>query len=145
MSTSKYIVNIDELIDALKQLTNFEELQNLLSLLQDSIGRGDFFSHNMSNNIPALAGSYEQVFHSREPVSLRAITFACTGYNKQDCVSMIVDGKTHIDRIHTKELGQYKDFFNAITGNEVKVIYHNVSGHSKMFWCDIDYFIPQEK
>ncbi len=148
---AKHIINMDELKARLNQAINEAILEKLNELIESfQINNNTtkiFFSKDMSLNIPAIKAEYVSKFIATKALHICGITFSQTGYNKTDCISLLVNDNLIIDKIYSKELGQYKDFSNAVKveeDEEVKVIFHNDSGHSKIFFCEIDYIHEEE-
>lgn len=153
----KIVLNWDELVGVVENpppadlFTEIDEkIKQLLEaiafnnrLMEDSV----VFSADLSIDIPAIPDVYKNTFSYTESeldCYLTGLTVACTGYNIEDYVDFYVNGTRIIHAMTLKELGQYKDFKNYIYVKKDDIIvieYHNLSGHSKMFFCDLDYIV----
>lgn len=164
MGIAKYIVNIDEFAqsfqdivmtpelstESLEQLFR-EKLDEIIALLKQLIQPNQnqtFKSVDMSKHIPAIVNTFIISKNFEQDVYLTGITFSQTAWKPEDTLSLELNGNLIIDQIHTKELGQQK-FFNAFipvkAGEEVRILYHNTSGNSKMLFCDLDYILIDRK
>lgn len=146
MSVAKYIINFDELVKSLAGLGtgNLEDFLNeILDLLRQLLKSNHTFrSVDMSKHIPAIVNTFVISKSFEQDIYLTGITFSQTAWKVEDTISLELNGNLIINHIHTKELGQQK-YFNAFipvkAGDEIRILYHNASGNSKMFFCDLDY------
>lgn len=155
---AKYVLNTDEMAAALKALDGTEidltyndestgiideYLPLILELLQKLAKQpNNQCTVDFSKHIPAIVGEYTISKVFERDSHLTCMTFSQTGWKVEDTISLYVGDKCVIDNIHTKELGQVKSFaatYNVLPGEEVKIVYNNSSGNSKMFHCDINY------
>lgn len=161
MGTPKYIVNLEEFAklwsnlalypslgpDDLKAIeevigSRLEEIVDLLRQLLEPKDERCFRSIDLSLHIPAIVNVFVREAVFEQDVYLTGLTFSQTGWNHEDTISLMVGGTRVIDAIHTKELGQQKYFRTFVpvkAGELVRVLVDNASGHSKMFFCDLDY------
>ena len=148
MGVAKYIINFDELVKSLPGLDTsgledfLNEILDLLRQLLKSEQNQSFRSVDMSKHIPAIVNTFIISKSFEQDIYLTGITFSQTAWKVEDTISLELNGSLIIDHIHTKELGQQK-YFNAFipvkAGDEIRILYHNASGNSKMFFCDLDY------
>lgn len=163
MGVPKYVINLDEFAKLWQDLTlqpdfSNEKLDAIAALLKDklaeiadllrqllpSMGQWQFHSVDMSKHIPAIVNLFEVVRTFETDVYLTGITFAQTAWNVEDTISLEISGVLVIDRLHTKEIGQQKLFTTFVpvkAGEKVRLLYDNKEGHSKMFFCDLDYIV----
>lgn len=161
MGVPKYIINLEEFAklwdnldirpgfsqeeleaigDKLKE--GLAEITDLLQQLLKPPDRRQFRSVDMSKHIPAIVNVFEIRKSFDKEIYLTGITFSQTGWNEEDTITLEIGGALIIDHIHTKELGQqkmFRTFLPVKEGEGVRILYDNVSGHSKMFFCDVDY------
>ena len=131
---------LEQLGDKLQE--GLAEIADLLQQLLEPKDERQFRSVDMSRHIPAIVNIYVIKRKFLEQAYLTGITFSQTGWNVEDTVSLEIGGVLIMDHIHTKELGQqkmFRTFLPVKAGEEVRILYDNVSGHSKMFFCDLDY------
>lgn len=160
MSIAKYIINIEEFAKEFTDISltpdmglgdledllesKLEEILDILKqILEQTLKRQlTFKSISMSKHIPAIVNDFiiERTFE--KDIYLTGITFSQSAWKAEDRVSLEIEGHVVVDGIFTKELGQQK-YFSAFlyvpAGIPVRMFYHNNSGNSKMFWCDLDY------
>lgn len=161
MGVPKYIINLEDFAklwsnldiqpgfsqDELQAIadklqTGLAEIADLLRQLLQPADERQFRSIDMSKHIPAIVNVFEIKRTFETDVYLTGITFSQTGWNVEDTVSMEIGGVLVIDHLHTKELGQqklFRTFLPVRAGEEVRILYDNGDGHSKMFFCDLDY------
>lgn len=131
---------LEQLGDKLQE--GLAEVADLLRQLLEPKDERQFRSMDMSRHIPAIVNVYVMERKFLQQAYLTGITFSQTGWNAEDTISLEIGGVLIIDHIHTKELGQQKMFRTFLPVNEneeVRILYDNVSGHSKMFFCEIDF------
>lgn len=158
MSLPKYIVNLYEIMDALKDKMNLtggdvdtadlekyiqDKLKEIIDLLNKLIGVNRVpKSLSLNKNIPAIINDFVLNKTFDHDIYLCGLTFSQSAWKAEDSFSLEVAGVLLFDRISTKEVAQYKHlnaFYPVPAGTDVKIIYHNESGNSKMAWFDIDY------
>ena len=161
MGVPKYIINLEDFaklwsnLDIQPGFTNDElqaiadklqdglaEIADLLRQLLQSADERQFRSVDMSKHIPAIVNVFEITRTFESDVYLTGITFSQTAWNVEDTISLEIGGVLVIDHLHTKELGQqklFRTFLPVHSGEEVRLLYDNRDGHSKMFYCDLDY------
>lgn len=162
MGTAKYIINLDEVAKGFQDLAvkanlNTDDLEEFLKGKLDEIidllkqllqPNQTFRSIDLSKHIPAIVNTFVIARTFEQDVYITGITFSQTAWKVEDTISLEINGNLIIDSIHTKELGQQK-FFNAFipikAGEELRVLYNNGSGNSKMFFCDLDYILVERK
>lgn len=158
MGLPKYILNLDEMASAMQDLEvtpgltkvdmgKLEDILNdylprIIELLERSGGNVQFKSVDMSLHIPAVAFDFEKRIALKTDALLTGFTFAQSAYKPEDTISLFAGDLTLVDSIHLKELGEQREFPAACfvpAQQDVILQYHNQSGNSKMFWCDLDY------
>lgn len=158
MGLLKYIVNLDEILDILKDkvkvnpgevdTSNLEEfiqskLNEILDLLKKILGTPKSpRSLSLTKNVPAIVNDFVLSKTFDKHIFLCGVAFSQSAWKVEDSFSLEVAGVLLFDHISTKEIGQYKHlnaFFPVPPGTEIKLIYHNESGNSKMVWFDLDY------
>lgn len=153
-SCSKYIVNLDEIAILIENMnilnldglsdeirSSLEEILDLLNKLM-VVGSTNFKVIDMSKHIPAIVNNFIIQKNIEHDGYITCICFSQTGWKSEDQITFAVNNKIIIDRIYTKELGQHKAFPVGIAveaGDVLTIKYHNHSGNSKMFYCDINY------
>jgi len=92
--------------------------------------------------VPPLVGDHDLILYSPPAeADLIGITFAATGYKQGDAWSVIVEGRTVLETIPTKELGDRRRLPGIVTipaGGQILFRFHNGSGTSKVVWVDFD-------
>lgn len=158
MGLPKYILNLEEMADALQdmkisvgmteadlteliQLLN-EKLSAIIELLRLLSGDRNLRHRDMSIHMPALPLTFQQELVLQTDALLTGITFSQSGWKTQDRISFLAGDNVIMDGIHTKELGENKVFpvgIFAPEGTKLKLQYDNISGTSKMFFCDVNF------
>lgn len=157
---SSYVVNLDEIeviIEGVKvQVKGIDELEemlkdhfdNLMDLLLKFLKPYNCSKViDMSKHIPAIKNDFKISTQFEQEVYISGVTFSQTGWKCEDEITFKVNDTVIIDKIHTKELGQNKSFAALVkvnAGDVVSVIYHNNSGNSKMFYCDLNFLYRKE-
>lgn len=156
--SGKYVVNFEEMVEALRgieitpgltelDLSRLEQLleENLsaiLELLKLLSGERKLRTKDMSIHIPALQLKFEHKITVPVDAVLTGITFSQSGWKPQDTVTLLAGDTVLLDHIHTKEIGERREFpawQRVSAGTEISVQYDNISGNSKMFFCDLEY------
>lgn len=163
MGLPKYILNLDEfskLYEALSIDLKETDLGTLEKLLKDNLeailellkiiaGKKGYGCMDMSRHIPAIVNKFVTAKKFDRDILITGLTFSQSAWKEEDTLSLKAGDSLIIDEMHTKELGQEKRFYMAFpveAGEEIKVIYNNKSGNSKMFFCDLDYIkLEKEK
>lgn len=158
MSLVRYIVNLEEIFDELKEKINIDSgdidttnlernlekrLKEIMDLMNRIIRSGKIAkSKSLNKNIPALINDFVISHTFETDIYLCGLTFSQSAWKIEDSFSLEVGGVLLFDRISTKEVAQYKHlnaFYPVPKNTEVKIIYHNASGNSKIVWFDFDY------
>lgn len=165
MSLPKYIVNLDEFAATIKNNLDVDinldtsyienltkdKLDQIIRLLIELLNsKGYYFVKGDKKPIPAIVNDFVIPVEFEDDVYLTDFVFAQSGWKSDDLISVEVAGHMIIEKIPTKELAQKKSFeyfFPLPKNEEVKIIYHNISGNSKMFFFDFGYLkqIPNIK
>lgn len=165
MSLPKYIVNLDEFAATIKNNLDVDinlDTSNIENLTKDKLdqiirlliellnSKGYYFVKGDKKSIPAIVNDFVIPVEFEDDVYLTDFVFAQSGWKSDDLISVEVAGHMIIEKIPTKELAQKKSFeyfFPLPKNEEVKIIYHNISGNSKMFFFDFGYLkqIPNIK
>lgn len=161
MSTPKYIINWEELLDILEgrfqvdindidlgDLENYLDeqigkiidlLNQILELLKD---KGIQRVHSISYHVPAVIADYKLPTRFNEDVLITGITYSQSAWKYQDSWSLEVSGNRLFDEVGTKEIGESKAmnvFYFVPAGTNIDIIFHNNSGNSRLVWFDIQY------
>lgn len=156
--SGKYIINLKKMAKALSEIEispglTEVDLSKLEKLLEDNLTaiiellkqlRGDrnVRHKDMSIHMPALPLQFEEIITLSTDALITGLNFSQSAWKVQDKVSFLAGDNVIIDAIHTKELGEEKAFpvgVFAPAGTELKIHYDNISGNSKMFFCDVNY------
>lgn len=159
MSLPKYIVNLEEMLEYLKDkieintninagdfgLSIGDNLATIIDLLKKILAiiydRGVQQVHGLRQHIPSVVGLFKLTKTFEFDVMLTGISYSQSGWKYQDSWNLEVGGTKLFDSF-TKEIGEHKHFnvfYFVPAGTPINIYHHNDSGNSKLVWFDIEY------
>lgn len=159
MSLPKYIVNLEEMLEYLKDKIVIEpnvdlgdlglsignDLATIIDLLKKILAiiydRGVQQIHGLRQHIPSVMGIYKLTKTFDFDIMLTGISYSQSGWKYQDSWDLEVSGTKLVDSF-TKEIGEHKHFnvfYFIPAGTPINIYHHNDSGNSKLVWFDIEY------
>ena len=164
MSLPSYVLNWDELINALKGMDGglnldfssltellekyFPDIIELLKALVDNTKKPSGTQKMKGYHKQVISNkAYTFLFTPEEDVMLTGITYAQSIYKCDDRFDLIVvndsgEELTLFDGLYVKDAMQHKlfqVFFPVPKGYEVKLVMHNQSARTKDVWVDFEY------
>ncbi len=144
LSSATYVINMPDLDGLTDALKNIDDLIDALKRLTEQSGGklGEQRVNGKRLQVPAVIGDYTISWSFDYDIAITDIKYSQSAWKYEDNWDLVIDGEIVFESIFTKEVFEsehFNSFRKVSAGSTIEIVLHNESGNSRDIWTNLHY------